>query len=78
MVFVNNSEIKAVAATKTAGRSKALSLLILDEMAFIQQKKMKSIWASAQKALAEGGQGIFLSTPNGKSNLFYEIYNKAE
>jgi len=36
LVFKNGSQIKALASTESAGRSEALSLLILDEAAFIE------------------------------------------
>ena len=78
MVFVNNSQIEAIAATKNAGRGDALSLLVIDEMAFIPNAIMDEIWKAATKTLATGGQGIFLSTPNGKSNKFYKVWNDAE
>ena len=35
--FANGSQIKAIASTESAGRSEALSLLILDEAAFIDR-----------------------------------------
>lgn len=73
--FDNGSSIKAVAASPTAGRSEALSLLIVDEAAFID--KIDEIWASAQSTLATGGDAILLSTPNGQGNLFHKLWMKA-
>jgi hypothetical protein len=70
LVFDNGSQIKAVAATAEAGRSEALSLLILDEAAFID--KIGSIWTAAQQTLATGGSCITLSTPNGVGNWFHK------
>ncbi|MBC8428046.1 MAG: hypothetical protein H8D94_01095 [Candidatus Pelagibacter sp.] len=70
LVFNNGSQIKAVAATAEAGRSEALSLLILDEAAFID--KIGSIWTAAQQTLATGGSCITLSTPNGVGNWFHQ------
>ncbi len=69
LVFNNGSQIKAVAATAEAGRSEALSLLILDEAAFIEYAD--SIWTAAQQTLATGGDCIALSTPNGVGNWFH-------
>jgi len=69
LVFNNGSQIKAVAATQEAGRSEALSLLILDEAAFIEYAD--SIWTAAQQTLATGGDCICLSTPNGVGNWFH-------
>ena len=70
LVFKNGSQIKAVAATAEAGRSEALSLLIVDEAAFID--KIDSIWTAAQQTLATGGDCIALSTPNGVGNWFHQ------
>lgn len=72
----NGSQIKAVSSTGTAGRSEALSLVIIDECAFIDG--VEDIWASVQQTLNTGGQGILLSTPNGVGNLFHKIWTKAE
>ena len=74
--FMNGSQIKAVAATAEAGRSEALSLLILDEAAFIDH--IDTIWAAAQQTLATGGNCIALSTPNGVGNWFHRTWINAE
>jgi phage terminase large subunit GpA-like protein len=74
--FKNGSQIKAVASSGDAGRSEALSLLIIDEAAFING--IEEIWASAQQTLATGGKGIILSTPNGTGNFFHKTWVKAE
>ena len=68
----NGSQIKAVAATPEAGRSEALSLLILDEAAFIDT--IETIWTAAQQTLATGGRCIVLSTPNGVGNWFHKMW----
>ena len=74
--FKNGSQIKAVAATTEAGRSEALSLLVLDEAAFIDS--IESIWTAAQQTLATGGSCIALSTPNGVGNWFHRQWVGAE
>ena len=74
--FANGSQIKAVSAACDAGRSDALSLLIIDEAAFID--KIDEIWASAQQTLATGGRAIVLSTPNGVGNFFHQTWVKSE
>ena len=48
----NGSQIKATSASSDAGRSEAVSLLLIDEAAFIDQ--IGEIWASAQQTLATG------------------------
>ena len=62
--------------TESAGRSEALSLLILDEAAFIE--KVDEIWTAAQQTLATGGDCIVLSTPNGVGNWFHQQWVGAE
>ena len=74
--YNNGSQIKAVSSTSEAGRSEALSLLILDEAAFI--KNIDDIWAASQQTLATGGKCIALSTPNGMGNWFHKTWSEAE
>ena len=72
----NGSQIKAVSAAGDAGRSEAVSLLLVDEAAFIDN--IGEIWASAQQTLATGGGAIVLSTPYGTGNWFHQTWVKAE
>jgi hypothetical protein len=72
----NGSMISATSSAKDAGRSKALSLLVLDEAAFIEEAK--EIWTSAYNTLSTGGRAIILSTPNGVGNWFHEMWVGAE
>jgi len=74
--YKNGSQIKAVSSGEDAGRSEALSLLILDEAAFIE--KIDGIWAAASQTLSTGGQCIALSTPNGVGNWFHRTWMDAE
>ena len=74
--YKNGSQIKAVASGEEAGRSEALSLLILDEAAFID--KIDTIWAAASQTLSTGGQCIALSTPNGVGNWFHRTWMDSE
>ena len=72
----NGSQIKAVASSGTSGRSEALSLVIIDEAAFVDNAE--ELWASLQQTLSTGGRGIILSTPNGTGNFFHKTWIKAE
>jgi len=76
LIFKNGSQIKALASTESAGRSEALSLLILDEAAFID--KIDTIWTAAQQTLATGGQCLAISTPNGVGNWFHKTWIDAK
>jgi hypothetical protein len=72
----NGSQIKATSASSDAGRSEAVSLLLIDEAAFIEN--IDEIWASAQQTLATGGGCIALSTPYGTGNWFHQTWVRAE
>ncbi len=74
--LINGSQIKATSAASDAGRSEAVSLLIIDEAAFIEN--IGEIWASAQQTLATGGGCIALSTPYGTGNWFHQTWVRAE
>ena len=72
----NGSQIKAASSAGTSGRSSALSLLIVDEAAFIDG--IEEIWLSAQYTLSTGGKAIILSTPNGVGNFFHKLWVESE
>ena len=74
--YTNGSQIKASASGPEAARSEALSLLILDEAAFID--KIDDIWTASQQTLTTGGSCIALSTPNGVGNWFHRTWLDAE
>ncbi|NCZ93813.1 MAG: hypothetical protein EBZ00_07550, partial [Actinobacteria bacterium] len=72
----NGSQIKAVSAAGDAGRSEAVSLLVIDEAAFIDN--IETIFTAAQQTLATGGGCVALSTPNGVGNWFHKTYTLAQ
>jgi hypothetical protein len=72
----NGSKIQAKSSSSDAARSEAVSLLIIDEAAFIEN--VAETWASAQQTLATGGGAIVLSTPYGTGNWFHQMWVKAE
>ena len=74
--YKNGSQIKAISSTGDAGRSEALSLLVMDEAAFIAN--IDEIWGASQQTLATGGKCIALSTPNGMGNWFHQTWTGAE
>jgi hypothetical protein len=74
--FINGSQIKAVSAASDSGRSEAVSLLLIDEAAFIEG--IGEIWASVQQTLATGGGCIAISTPYGTGNWFHKTFTAAE
>ena len=74
--LINGSKIQAKSSNVDAARSEAVSLLIIDEAAFIDN--IAETWASAQQTLATGGGAIVLSTPYGTGNWFHQTWVKAE
>jgi len=71
----NGSQIVATSASSDAGRSYAVSLLIMDEAAFIEG--IDKIYTSIIPTLATGGGCIALSSPNGVGNWFHRTWEEA-
>lgn len=74
--FSNGSVIKAVPTSEDAGRSEALSLLIIDEAAFI--RNFEELWKGLYPTLSTGGSAIILSTPNGVGNQYHHLWVEAD
>jgi len=72
----NGSEIKASTTSADAGRSEALSLLVVDEAAHIEDFEEK--WTATKPTLSAGGSCIAISSPYGVENWFYKTYIDAE
>ncbi len=68
----NGSQIIATSAASDAGRSYAVSVLIIDEAAFIEG--IDKIYTSIKPTIATGGSIIALSSPNGVNNWFHKMY----
>lgn len=76
MQLSNKSWVEAKASSPQAGRGESLTLLILDETAFI--KDDYAIWMAASIALSvTKGKCIMISTPNGQGNLYHETWVKS-
>ena len=72
----NGSQIKAGTTSGDAGRSEALSLLVIDEAAHVDG--LEELWTGLYPTLSTGGRCIALSTPNGVGNWFHKTYVDAE
>ena len=72
----NGSQIVASSTGADAGRSEALSLLIVDEAAHVDG--LDELWAGIYPTLSTGGRCIALSTPLGTGNWFHKFYVEAE
>ncbi len=73
--FNHGSSIKAVPTSEDAGRSEALSLLIIDEAAFV--RNFDELWMGLYPTISTGGRVIILSTPNGVGGQYYKLYTDA-
>lgn len=73
--FSNGSLITSIPTTEEAGRSEALSLLVIDEAAIIRWAHQ--IWAAAFPTLSTGGRAILNSTPYGVGNFFHNKWVEA-
>jgi len=75
IIFSNGSWCKAVASGGNAGRGETLTMLILDETAFIENAE--EIWMAAGLALsAESAKCIMISTPNGTGGLYHATWTE--
>jgi len=72
----NGSQIIASSASPDAGRSYAVSLLIIDEAAFIDNAE--TIYTAIKPTITTGGKCIIASTPNGMGNFFHTTWKFAE
>jgi hypothetical protein len=68
----NGSQIVASSAASDAGRSYAVSLLLIDEAAFIDG--IDRIYTAIKPTISAGGGCIALSSPNGIGNWFHKTW----
>lgn len=72
----NGSKIQAIPTSVDAGRSEAVTLLVLDECAHIHD--LEELWLGLKPTVTVGGRVIMFSSPNGKGNFFYNLWSDAE
>lgn len=70
--FENGSIISSIPTTEDAGRSEAVSLLVIDEGAILRWAS--TIWAAAFPTLSTGGSAIINSTPYGIANWYHQMW----
>ena len=75
--FDNGSRIISQATSENTGRGLAISLLFLDEFAFVRDSVQTEFWTSIAPTLATGGSCIITSTPNGDTNIFAQVWRGA-
>lgn len=75
--FDNKSRIMSAATSENTGRGFAISLLYLDEFAFVPQNIQEEFWASISPTLSTGGSCIMTSTPNGDMDIYAGLWRGA-
>lgn len=75
LIFSNGSRIIAIPTGKDAGRSEAVSLLVVDEAAHIENFDYH--WQGLYATVTHGGQIIVISTPLGVGNKFHLLWEGA-
>lgn len=74
--FPSHSRIEAIATSVDAGRSEALSLLIVDEAAHVAD--FEELWKGLYPTLSTGGRALVISTPKGVGNWFHKLWVDAQ
>ena len=78
ITFDNGSRIISTATSEESGRGLSISLLFLDEFAFVKPGIQDEFWTSIQPTLSTGGSCIMTSTPNGDTNIYAQLWRGAE
>ena len=79
--FENGSRIVSATTTENTGRGMSISLLYLDEFAFVRPSIAELFWTSITPTLSTGGKAIITSTPNSDEDQFaliWKLANKTE
>lgn len=77
LTFDNGSRVVATTTTENTGRGMSLSLVYLDEFAFVRPTIAREFWTSLSPTLATGGKCIVTSTPNADDDTFSTIWRGA-
>ena len=77
LTFDNGSRIVASTTTENTGRGMSLTLVYLDEFAFVPPRIAAEFWTSLSPTLSTGGKCIVTSTPNSDEDTFAMIWNQA-
>lgn len=72
LAFANGSRIMSLPASPSTGRGIAATDVYLDEFAFTSYDAL--IYESIIGTISTGGRLTILSTPNGRTNMFYRLW----
>jgi hypothetical protein len=78
IIFENGTKIFAAATSEDSLRGHSCSKIFLDEFAHITSNITDKFWPSTLPVISTGGSIIVVSTPNGATGKFYELYKEAE
>jgi len=80
LVLSNGSSIGISTTSSDAGRGDSCNVLVLDELAFIDNHLVDPFWKSVFPIISSSKKSkIFIaSTPNGSDNLFHKLYTNAD
>src|ERR1700761_3711039 len=77
ITFDNGSRIIARATSPDAGRGLSITLLYMDEFAYVPPNKQSEFFTSIQPTLSTGGSCIVTSTPKNDEDQFAQIWQGA-
>jgi hypothetical protein len=77
ITFDNGSRIVSTTTTENTGRGMSLTLIYLDEFAFVPSRIAKEFWTALSPTLSTGGACIVTSTPNSDDDTFALIWAEA-
>ena len=79
ITFSNMSSIKAFSTSSSGARGSSGNVIIIDEMAFIPKNLIDDFFASVMPIISSSkkSKSIIVSTPNGASGLYYELWQEA-
>ena len=75
--FDNGSRIVSQTTTENTGRGMSITLLYLDEFAFVRPTIATEFWTSITPTLSTSGKAIITSTPNSDEDQFALIWKGA-
>jgi hypothetical protein len=75
--FENGSRIVSATTTENTGRGMSITLLYLDEFAFVRPSIAEEFWTAITPTLSTGGKCIITSTPNSDEDQFALIWKGA-
>lgn len=75
--FENGSKVFGAATSENALRGFSAKILFCDEFAFVPKNIAEKFWKSNFPIIGNSGKVILVSTPNGASGLYYDIWQSA-